>query len=156
MAALVIFGILACVAFAAALINSYETNKWSAKNTGLVCVGLVFSVVAAGLYPYANVWQQGMAGKAQMAQAEANRQITVREAQAKLDASQMLADAEVARARGVAAANKIVADGLGGPEGYLRYLFIESLKDARGDGAQVIYVPTEAGLPILEANRLGK
>lgn len=57
-------------------------------------------------------------------------------------------------ALGVAEANRIVADGLGGPEGYLRYLHIESLKEARAQGAQVIYVPTEAGLPILEASRL--
>lgn len=54
----------------------------------------------------------------------------------------------------MAEANRIVADGLGGPEGYLRYLYIESLKEARAQGAQVIYVPTEAGLPILEASRL--
>lgn len=34
-------------------------------------------------------------------------------------------------------------------EGYLRYLWIDKL----GAGNQVIYVPTEAGLPILEAGK---
>lgn len=156
MAALIILGFLAIIAFVTAAIRCAQADEVDAKSVKIGIVGVVLAVAAVAIYPYANVWQQGMAGKAQMAQAEANRQITVREAQAKLDASKMLAEAEIERARGVAEANKIVSDGLGGPEGYLRYLFIESLKDARGDGAQVIYVPTEAGLPILEASRLSK
>lgn len=117
------------------------------------------TVAALGvlLNPYVRVWTYGMEGRAQMAQAEANRQIKVREAQSTRDAAILLAEAEVARAKGVAEANRIVADGLGGPEGYLRYLYIEGLKEAREKaGAQVIYVPTEAGLPILEANRLSR
>ena len=40
---------------------------------------------------------------------------------------------------------------LGGPEGYLRYLQIQKLQDTN---AQLIYVPTEAGLPMTEAARL--
>jgi len=63
------------------------------------------------------VWSNEMAGRAAMARAEQDRQIKVREAQASKDAASLLADAEVARAKGVAEANKIVADGLGGSEG---------------------------------------
>ena len=44
----------------------------------------------------------------------------------------------------------IVAEGLGGPEGYLRYLWINKLGENDQD---VIYIPTEAGIPILEAGR---
>jgi hypothetical protein len=40
---------------------------------------------------------------------------------------------------------------LGGPEGYLRYLQIQALEDSK---ASLIYVPTEAGLPVTEARRL--
>ena len=72
------------------------------------------------------------------------------EAKAKLDSAQYLNKAEVARAEGVAASNKIVADGLGGPEGYLRYLWIHAMENEK---ASVIYIPTEAGLPILEAGK---
>ena len=72
------------------------------------------------------------------------------EAEAKLESAKLLAQAEVERAKGVAEANRIVADGLGGPEGYLRYLYIENLSASQG---QIIYVPTEGGLPILEAGR---
>ena len=44
----------------------------------------------------------------------------------------------------------VVADGLGGPEGYLRYLWIHAMENEK---ATVIYIPTEAGLPILEAGK---
>ena len=57
-------------------------------------------------------------------------------------------DAEVIRAKGLAASQDIIASTL--TEEYLRYLYIDAL--AGGDG-QIIYVPTEAGLPILEAGR---
>lgn len=97
-----------------------------------------------------NVWSSGLAGEAQLKQAEWNRQITVREAQAKKDSAILLAQAEVERARGVAQANKIIGDSLNNNEAYLRYLWIENLQNEKN---QVIYVPTETNLPILEATR---
>lgn len=100
-----------------------------------------------------NVWSSKMTGEANFAQAQQDRQIRVLEATAKRDAAVMEAQAEVERAKGVAAANKIVADGLGGPEGYLRYLYVQNLENSKG---QIIYVPTEAGLPILEAGKRPK
>ncbi|WP_374005543.1 hypothetical protein [Delftia lacustris] len=148
--------ILAVVLMVMAAIRLARAGAIDLPVKATFCAATLLAIAGIVATPYVDVWQKGMAGQAQMAEAEANRQILVREAQAKLDASTMLAAAEVERARGVAEANKIVADGLGGPEGYLRYLYIESLKDARGDGAQVIFVPTEAGLPILEAQRLKK
>lgn len=154
MIAFVVFIILALALLAAAVVRFLQTEKLDNQIKILAAAAIALAVAGIVATPYVNVWQRGMAGQAQMAEAEANRQIMVREAQAKLDASKMLAASEVERAKGVAEANRIVADGLGGPEGYLRYLFIESLKDARASGAQVIYVPTEAGLPILEASRL--
>lgn len=113
----------------------------------------VMVLVAGGLYgcPQYNVWQQRLAGEAELARAQQNRQIAIQEAQAKKDAATMLAEAEVERAKGVARANEIVANGLGGPEGYLRYLWIEAVQQTRN---QVVYVPTEANLPIMEATRL--
>jgi regulator of protease activity HflC (stomatin/prohibitin superfamily) len=101
--------------------------------------------------PQYNVYKQRMDGEAELAQANYSKQTKVQEALAAKDSAQYLAEAEVIRARGVATANKIVADGLGGPEGYLKYLQIQAMQDTKN---QVIYVPTESGLPILEANRL--
>lgn len=60
------------------------------------------------------------------------------------------AEIEVAKAEGVAKANQIIGDSLKNNDSYLKYLWIQALKDTK---SQVIYVPTEAGLPILEASR---
>ncbi|WP_291842725.1 hypothetical protein [Maricaulis sp.] len=121
---------------------------------GLFVGAAVFAVVSIGALmwglPQYGVWQQELAGRAELVRAEQNRRIAVLEAQARLEAESLNAQAEVARARGVAEANAIVAEGLGGPEGYLRYLWIQSLGE---NGQDVIYIPTEAGLPILEASR---
>lgn len=114
-----------------------------------VLVGLVF----LGMWgcPQYNVWQRGLAGQAELKQAEWNRQILIREAEAKKDSATMLAAAEVERAKGVAEANTIIGQSLKENEAYLRYLWIQGLQDG---SSEIIYVPTEANLPILEASRL--
>ena len=104
-------------------------------------------------YPQYNVYTQRMQGEAEFQRAESNRQIRVREAQATLDAAKLTSEAEIERARGVAEANKIIAGSLGGPEGYLRWRYIEMLENTATGGRDVIYVPTEANLPILEAGK---
>lgn len=93
---------------------------------------------------------EALRGEAELRRAQQNRQIEVEAARAKLDAAEFLNQAEVLRARGLADATAIVADSFGGPEQYLRYLWIQSLENNK---ANIIYVPTEAGLPILEAGR---
>lgn len=119
---------------------------------GLAVLGFV-SLLLWGCPHYA-VYTNEMNGKAELARAESNRRITVLEAGAKQDAAKALAQADIERARGQAEANKIIANGLGGPEGYLRFLWIEAMNHSQGK--EVIYIPTEAGLPILEAGRLKK
>ena len=79
-----------------------------------------------------------------------HRQVQVVDAQGKRDAAVALAEAEINRAKGVAQANAIIADSITEP--YLRYLFIQNV--AGTANKEVIYVPTEATLPILEAQRL--
>jgi regulator of protease activity HflC (stomatin/prohibitin superfamily) len=118
---------------------------------GCVGIGLIF-LVFAGMAKF-HLWSSAIAGEAELKKAEWNRQIQVREAQAKLDSSTMLAKAEIERAKGVAEANKIIGDSLKGNESYLRYLWIDSLQHTKD---KVIYVPTESGLPILESTRLMK
>lgn len=109
-----------------------------------------FALSGCDMYPPYKVYEQRMDGEAELAKATYSKQVLVQEAEAKKASAQLYADAEVIRAKGVAAANKIVADGLGGPEGYLKYLQIQAMQDTKN---QVIYVPTEAGLPVLEASR---
>lgn len=109
---------------------------------------VVIGSLMAGCPAY-NVWQQAMSGKAKLAEAEYSRQIAVAEANAVFESSKLKAQARVEMAKGEAEANKILGDSLKNNEAYLRYLWIEQLEK----GNQVIYVPTEANLPILEAGR---
>lgn len=113
-----------------------------------ILIGIIWGACAAGR-EY-DVWAQGKEGEAELARAESNRQIKTLEAKASMESSKHLADAEIIRAKGVAEANRIIGDSLSGNEAYLRYLWIHGLADGRN---QVIYVPTEANLPILEASR---
>lgn len=112
-------------------------------------------LIVGGLYgcPQYNVYVERLSGEAALAKAESTRRTAVLEAQAKLDSAAKLADAEVARSKGVAEANRIIGDSLKGNDAYLRYLWIDRLG---AEKSEVIYVPTEAGLPILEAGRLHK
>jgi regulator of protease activity HflC (stomatin/prohibitin superfamily) len=126
---------------------------------GLVALGVVWFVFSFA-YQYYKVFSATQSGKAEYAQADQNRQITIIEAQAANEAAtskalatikiaQAEAQAEVERAKGVAQANAIIGDSLKGNEDYLRYLYITGM--THGD-KQIIYIPTEAGLPILEAS----
>ena len=126
-------------------------NEYDVKYVkyGVLFVVVMIIAVLAGCPTY-RVWEQEMAGKAALQRATQDRQIAVQEAQAKLDSAKLLAEAEAERARGVAAANQIIGDSLKGNEAYLRYLWVEGLKTNQ---MQVVYVPTEAGLPILEAGK---
>jgi hypothetical protein len=119
----------------------------------VVLVGVVLGGGIGGcayIKPKYDVWAAQMQGEAEYAQAEQNRRISVLEAEAKLDAAKSLAAAEVERARGVAQANAIIGESLRNNESYLRWLWIENLDKG---GNSVIYVPTEAGLPVLEAGK---
>ena len=122
-----------------------------ATKIGMLIISIIF-LCCAGC-PYYNVWEQGMKGEAELKRAEQNRKIEVQEAEAKRDAAKMLAEAEIEQARGVAEANKIIGESLQESDKYLQYLWIKGLNDGSGE---VIYVPTEGQLPILEAGRFNK
>lgn len=102
-------------------------------------------------FPPYYVWQQKLEGEAELQKANFSKQVLIQEALAKKESAQFLAEAEVLRAQGVAKANAIIGDSLKNNEAYLRWLYIEGLKEKSGQ--EVIYIPTEAGLPILEAGK---
>jgi regulator of protease activity HflC (stomatin/prohibitin superfamily) len=116
-------------------------------------IGIFASVVLVGGVifiggPQYNVWQQSLAGKAELNKAEYTRQVAVLEAQAKKDSAQQLADAEIIRATGVAKANQIIGDSLKDNREYLQYLYITGLEEGANKGNVTIYVPTEGGMPV--------
>ena len=110
-------------------------------------------LVGGGLYavPQYKVWQQSKAGEAELAKAEQNRQIAIQEAKAKEESARSLANAEIIRAEGIAKANKIIGDSLKNNEAYIHFLWIEALRESNNE---IIYIPTEAGIPITESQRL--
>jgi len=113
-------------------------------SVGVIVVGAVIFVGG----PQYNVWQQSLAGKAELQKAEYTRQVAVLEARAKKDSAQQLADAEIIRATGVAKANQIIGDSLKDNREYLQYLYITGLEDGSKNGNVTIYVPTEGGMPV--------
>lgn len=121
--------------------------KWIILVLLLIAVGIAGACWGCPQY---NVWQQSLSGKAELAHAEYSRQVAIQEAHAKMESAKLLAQAEVERAKGVAEANKIIGESLKGNKSYLHYLWINGLHEGQN---QVIYVPTEANLPILEAGR---
>ena len=125
------------------------------RSTIYSCTFLLLTIIFGGMYgcPRYNVWQQEMQGRAELSRAEQNRQIKIQEAKAIYESSKYQADAEVERAKGAAKANEIIGNSLKGNEDYLRYLYINGLVENNKEGKEIIYIPTEAGLPILEANR---
>jgi hypothetical protein len=92
--------------------------------------------------PRYRVYSQKMQGEAELAQASYSKQTQVQQAQAELDAAKLRAQAIAT----IGAAAKEY------PE-YRQQEFIGAFADAMREGKmqQIIYVPTEANIPITEA-----
>ena len=99
-----------------------------------IVLGSIGVILFIALLIFGNQWFKvfvaEQSGKAELAQAEWNRQIIVRQAQAKKDAATLEAEAAVAHAKGVRESNEIIANGLGGAEGYLKFLYIQMLENS--------------------------
>jgi hypothetical protein len=86
--------------------------------------------------------------KAMIEQAKAENESATLQAEARVKIAKAEAQAEIERAKGVAEANRIIGESMKGNKEYLEYLKINSIITGKGDR---IYIPTEAGIPILEA-----
>jgi len=128
-----------------------EKIEISGKKILLVC-GLCIVTIAIMMFvmPQYDVWARGLSGKAELREAEWNRQIAIEEAQAELESSTLKKQSDIIRAEGVAEANNIISESL--TEEYIRWKWVEGLHDG---SSEIIYVPTEANMPIMEANRFG-
>ncbi|MET4693614.1 hypothetical protein [Endozoicomonas lisbonensis] len=114
--------------------------------TGVVGVIVIVVALFWGL-PVWNVWKQGLSGEAALAKAEQTKRITIETARAEVEAAELRAKA--IEIMGEAAKNY--------PEYRLQEFmgaFAEALKE--GNIQQIIYVPTEANIPILEAGKRAK
>lgn len=117
------------------------------KNPVLAVIGVVVVIVAliagamAGMPTY-NVYSAKMEGEASLARAQSVKQTLVTQAQAEKDAA-------VLRAQAIAIVGQAAKDF---PE-YRQQEFIGAFADAMNNGRiqQIIYVPTEANIPITQA-----
>jgi len=134
-----------------ALEDKQEVRKimnWAFKILGLLLIVVAFAMFGCPKY---NVWEQGLKGQAELKRAEQNRQIKIQEASAIEESAKRLAGADTIRAHGIARSQEIIGAKLT-PE-YLRWFYIDNLEKNQN---AVFYIPTEAGLPILEAGRAWK
>ena len=120
--------------------------KWAGLST------LIFIAVIVGLLigvPNYRVWSEHKRGEAEYMRAEQNRKIKVEEAKANLEAEKLNAQAEVERAKGAAEAIRIENGSI--TPTYIQYLWVR--QQNANTNNKIIYIPTEAGLPVLEAGQ---
>lgn len=120
---------------------SREYRKWATWVVLVVLASVFLFAGCAVVKPKYNLYRAGV-----------EKRIKVEEAKAVKDSAEQLRIAEITRARGVAKANEIINDSI--TPSYLRYFYIQQLSEVEHLGGKIIYVPTEAGLPILEAGRI--
>jgi hypothetical protein len=117
--------------------------KWSV--IGFISLTAVF-ILWLAVMPSYRVYRERKGGEAVLAHAQSSREVAVAEAKAKMESASLLAQADTIRAHGVARSNQIIGASLRDNKEYLHWLWIDQIEKAN-----VIYVPTEANLPILEA-----
>lgn len=120
------------------------------KILSLVLLFVIIGAITGGLYMYPKykLYKMEMNGQAELAEAEWTKKIQIEEAKGKLEAAKYDRETELIKANTEAEANKIVAGSL--DPLYIKYKMVEKMTDAN---TEIIYVPTEGGIPVLEAGR---
>lgn len=116
----------------------------------IIIVGALF-IWFTFLHPIWRVWASQKAGEADLQQAHKEQQIQVSKAQGRLDAAKLNKEAAIIEAEAVSAQIEKIGKQLTEHDLYLKWQWIKMMEE-RPDSS-VIYVPTEANLPILEAMR---
>lgn len=133
---------------------SYFYNQENSEyKTGKIIVHIAVAVVVLiamlmAVLPVYGVWSKEQSGKAQLSEARYSKQTQLEQAKANLDSEKLNAQAEVERAKGAAEAIKIEGGQL--TDNYIKYLWVRNLENGK---SEKIYIPTEAGLPLLEARK---
>ena len=121
-----------------------DKQLWSITKWAIMAVVVL---VVAGMWgcPQYNVYSQRLQGEAALSKAEGQRQILVTQAHAEREAAALRAEAI-----------KIVGQAAKDFPEYRQQEFIGAFAEALKDGhvAQIIYVPTEANIPIIEPGRI--
>ena len=128
--------------------ETYTKNRliFNALVAGWILAAIAFVALLMFIIPQYRVWSQGLSGQASLARATQERQIMVQQAQAELDAASLRAEAIA-----------IVGEAAKQYPEYRQQEFIGAFGEAMMNGSidKIIYVPTEANIPIIEAGRIG-
>ena len=127
---------------------SYGTIlKWLFIGFSIVALIIAFIFAIAIGYRYYGVWSAEMKGKARLMEASQSKQIMIESAKAEVEASKL-------RAEAIEIIGKKAKEY---PE-YRMQEFIGAFGEALNNGNinTIIYVPTEANIPVMEAGRLTK
>lgn len=121
--------------------------KPSEIKAAIVVIGGIVATIAGLMWgiPTYRVWSKGMAGKATLREAESTKMVMIETAKAELEAAKL-------RAEAIATIGEMAQKY---PE-YRHQEFIAAFGEAiqSGEIEQIIYVPTEANIPIVEAGRM--
>ncbi len=119
--------------------------------SGVLIVVLLWSLWG---YPHWRVWASHQQGLADLSMAKNEQQIQIAKAQSRLDAAKLNKQAAIIEAEAVAEQIQAIGTQLTAHDLYLRWQWIKMMEDTHEDtDRSVIYVPTEAQIPILEARR---
>lgn len=102
-------------------------------------------------YPRWKIWASRLSGEADLQQAHREQQIQSAKAQGRLDAAELNKKAAIIEASAVSEQIKAIGDELKDHDLFLKWQWIKMMEEK--PDSSVIYVPTEAGLPILEAGK---
>src|SRR4051812_27385019 len=111
-----------------------------------IIIGIAFVL---WFIPTYRVWQSQKSGEADLAQAHKEQQVQVAKAQGRLDAAALNKQAAIVEAEAVSAQIEKIGQQLTEHDLYLKWQWIKMMEER--PESSVIYVPTEANLPILEA-----
>ena len=120
--------------------------------TGLFLLAIIIALVTLLMWvlPMYSVWAGKKSGQAELSKANFAEQVAIAEANARLKSAELNRKAEEIDALAVSNSVIIIGESLKANDGYLRWQWIKMMCETDNE---VIYVPTEANLPILEAGR---
>lgn len=142
-----IAGFLALVGIALAIYFMGDEQSGHIKLRAMLSVislalFLGLSAAVAFGYPQYKVWEQSKAGEAALAKATQDRQIKVQEAEAEQEAASKQAEA-----------NRILGESIRQYPEAMEQKWVEAIEKTSN---QVIYLPTEASVPITESARMAQ
>ena len=142
-----IAGFFALVGVALAIYFMIDEQSGPIKSRAILSVSslvlfLGISAAVAFGYPQYKVWEQSKAGEAALAKATQDRQIKVQEAEAEQEAASKQAEA-----------NRILGESIRQYPESMEQKWVEAIEKTSN---QVIYLPTEASVPITESARMAQ